>query len=309
MDIYKSGEKMLLKLLLIVALLCGSISPLWADMIIPIVINKKVQNVVTVARSKGDFTNIQSAIDSISDASSSNPYLIYIGPGLYPIGASPITMKEFVSITGSGEGITIISGAKSGTLAGDDHGLVNAASNTSLSNLTVQNFGLNNDLSSAIFISEEENARIENVTAKALGVSDTNSGIFIYGDNGTVIKNVTASATGGGINNYAVNVQECWVGILRLDSIDAEATGASSKNIAVNILQSMVAIRRSTLDAGGGGVVLSVLTTASSSNYKTYISQSSLLKSSGSILGVNKCASCDNGSGYDYGDTCPDISF
>lgn len=61
------------------------------------------------------------------------------------------------------------------------------------------------------------------------------------------------------------------------------------------------------LSAGGDGVVLSVMTTASGSAYKTYVSRSTLLDSAESLLGVNKCASGDNGSGDDYGDTFTDI--
>jgi hypothetical protein len=38
-------------------------------------------NVVTVATSAGDFTGVQAAIDSITDASSSNPYLVRVAPG------------------------------------------------------------------------------------------------------------------------------------------------------------------------------------------------------------------------------------
>lgn len=49
------------------------------------------------------------------------------------------------------------------------------------------------------------------------------------------------------------------------------------------------------------------MTTASGSAYKTYVSRSTLLDSAESLLGVNKCASGDNGSGDDYGDTFTDI--
>jgi len=55
------------------------------------------QQTVTVAKSGGDYTSVQSAIDSITDASISKRYSILVHPGDY---AENITMKSYVDLIG-----------------------------------------------------------------------------------------------------------------------------------------------------------------------------------------------------------------
>jgi len=58
-----------------------------------------VAKVITVATSGGDFSSIQSAIDSVTDATNTNRYLINIAPGLY---LENIAMKDYVVLQGNG---------------------------------------------------------------------------------------------------------------------------------------------------------------------------------------------------------------
>jgi pectin methylesterase-like acyl-CoA thioesterase len=69
-------------------------------------ITNKDAQIITVSKKGGDFTSINSAITSITDASSTKPYTIFIGPGTFI--ESTITMKQFVSLKGSGDQITTI---------------------------------------------------------------------------------------------------------------------------------------------------------------------------------------------------------
>ena len=79
-------------------------------------------NVVIVSTSGGDFTGVQAALDSITDASATNPYLIRIGPGVYE---GKVVMKPFVDIEGSGTGIT--------TLTSNGGAVVNGLGNATVS--------------------------------------------------------------------------------------------------------------------------------------------------------------------------------
>jgi hypothetical protein len=68
--------------------------------------------VVTVAKSGGDFTSIQDAIDSITDATALKRYVVRVMPGDY---AESVVMKDYVDILGSGRTNSRITGT-SGTV-------------------------------------------------------------------------------------------------------------------------------------------------------------------------------------------------
>jgi hypothetical protein len=69
------------------------------------VFSRKLANVVTVAKSGGDFTSIQAAIDSITGASATTPSMVYIAPGTY---MEQVVAKAFVDLVGAGPGQTRI---------------------------------------------------------------------------------------------------------------------------------------------------------------------------------------------------------
>lgn len=87
---------------------------------------KKYARVIIVsADGNGDFTDLGTALDSITDASSLNPYLIKIMPGNYNFGAV-LTAKSFVDIEGSGKVTTTIGNR-----------LIIGVSNCEIRNLTI----------------------------------------------------------------------------------------------------------------------------------------------------------------------------
>ncbi len=107
--------------------------------VIPLFGSKSMNNIVTVAKSGGDFTDLQKAIDSITDANGLNQYLIVIAPGWYLI-EQTIRMKAFVSITGSGQETTILLG-NIGSDSPENSAIIQGASAAELSNFSIYNIG------------------------------------------------------------------------------------------------------------------------------------------------------------------------
>jgi len=91
----------------------------------------KFAQVVTVAKSGGDFTSVQDAIDSITDADMTKPYLVWIAPGVY---TEQVEMAPYIHLQGAGRGVTILSD----TIAPPDATL-ELASSTTVRDLTVVN--------------------------------------------------------------------------------------------------------------------------------------------------------------------------
>lgn len=96
---------------------------------------KKYANLIVVAKSGGDFTDPVAAINSITDASASNPYVIKIFPGIYDLNGQQMSMKSYIDIEGSGENTTRIKGNI------NNAALVVGADNAEIRLLTIESFG------------------------------------------------------------------------------------------------------------------------------------------------------------------------
>jgi hypothetical protein len=88
-------------------------------------------NLVTVAKSGGDFTTIQAAVDSITTAGVGTPWLVYIAPGTY---TERVVLKDYVSLRGAGPGITVISAPNGGS----GPATVSGANGSTVSYLTIE---------------------------------------------------------------------------------------------------------------------------------------------------------------------------
>jgi len=95
-------------------------------------------NIVTVAKSGGDYTSIIAAMNSITNASNLNPHIIKIYPGVYDLSSTSLTVKSYVEIIGSGMNSTFIKGSVNSHNSSSG-ALLNMSLFSSLRNITVSN--------------------------------------------------------------------------------------------------------------------------------------------------------------------------
>lgn len=100
-------------------------------------------NVRVVQKSNTDttgriYSNIQTAINSITTASATNPYVVKVMPGIYDLGTASLQMKEYVDLEGSGADSTVITSSNY-SVDGCTVGTVLMANNSTIRNAKVVN--------------------------------------------------------------------------------------------------------------------------------------------------------------------------
>lgn len=211
------------------------------------------QNVLIVAGSGGDFTSIQAALNSISDANATNRYLVWVAPGIY---SERVTMRAYVDIEGAGELATKI------TFIGDagTDGTVRGKSNAELRFLTVENTG--GSTYAVAIVNNASSPRLVHVSATASGGSLANYGVFNTNYGAAELIDVTATASGG---SFSAGVHSSLAtASLRLRNVVATASDASTTNSGVSNNQASPTMVNVTATASGGASARGVSNTASS---------------------------------------------
>ena len=184
---------------------------------------KPLKNIVTVAKAGGKFTDPVAAVNSITDASSTNPYLVVIAPGVYTL-THTLIMKPWVDVMGSGENVTKLTGGISDSVMWNS-AIVYLQNDTVLSNLTIENVG-GNKYSIGVFSeggSSLKPAKIWKVSVDSTG-GIYNSSIMVYFSS-AIITDVNASCQGG-LTNEAISILHSSAIINR---VYASASGNSSQ--------------------------------------------------------------------------------
>jgi len=211
----------------------------------------KLGNIIYVAKSGGDFDTITAALNSIgTSATAANPYLIRVAPGVY---TEQVTMKEYVSIEGAGEGVTIIkwTGSKwvSGSIPPVDLWTpgtcetVIGASNAELRYLTVQSDG-GGTMDTAMGIRNNGTSpTLSHLTISVSGGTADNIGIRNQvpagGSGSPRMNDLTISAVGGTGTNWGVGSDTSNPQMVNL-TIDAKVGVFNDKSTSTTIRSSWI---------------------------------------------------------------------
>ena len=161
-------------------------------------------NVITVAKSGGDFTSVASALNSITDSSSTNRYLVRVMPGEFTE-SSLVTVKAYVHVRGSGPNATVITSSRSISTPGNGSATVDLLDNGRISDLTVRNTG-SSTFGIALYSAETSRAAVvDNVVAEAIGSGGTGHYAAYWNDAEATIRNSTLFAGGATGFGTAVN--------------------------------------------------------------------------------------------------------
>jgi hypothetical protein len=179
-------------------------------------------NMIIVAKSGGDYTDVQSAIDSISDAAVDNPYLVWVAPGVY---SETVTMKPYVHLQGAGQEATVITSTASDGSWPPTQPTLLLASDTSLRDLTVGNSGT---------------------------ISYSAALLATAGTTRTLVADVTARAQGDGLRNYAIVLGGSGTGV-RLQQVIALAENGSERNYGLVSYSGAVVVLHGGSFIGRGG--------------------------------------------------------
>ena len=263
--------------------------------------------VVVVAKSGGDHTSVQTAIDWITDASAANPYLVWVAPGEY---VEQVTMKPHVHLQGAGQEATVIHSTAS-TGWPITEATLKLASDTSLRDLTVSNGGTGDRNVALMAPAGTEGTMVADVTARAQGGSTiSNYGLYLEGSGTDVmLQEVTALAENSTSSNYGLWVRGGvaatlhggsfiarggtnargiynYEGALEAHDVRALAEDASSDNYGLSRDYGAVTLRGGTFTGRGGTSARGL-----SSKHGT----TTLLEAEGVI------ALGEDGSGWNYG--------
>ncbi len=184
-------------------------------------------------------TALLNALNGITDASDTNPYVLKLGPGIYDLGTCDTSgtppfscvlyMKEFVDIEGSGEKTTKITGAIDGTASLPPiAGTVMGANNAELRFLTVENTSAGSYV--IAILNSSKSPSILHVTATASGTASYNIGVW-NASASPILTNVTAIGSNGTMENRGVHNANSSSPIMT--NVTAIGSGAAASNYGV----------------------------------------------------------------------------
>ncbi|MEM6937411.1 MAG: hypothetical protein AAF552_13205 [Pseudomonadota bacterium] len=155
-----------------------------------------IGNLITVATVGGDFSSVAAALNSISDASPENPYLVQVGPGEFTE-TDLVEVPGNVHLRGSGIQATTIVSERTASQNNPDAATLQLLDAAQASNLTVRNRGAS-AISLGVFMSND--ATLSTILEDVNVILDDSGGlghtaIYLL-DASPTTRNVRAQASG-----------------------------------------------------------------------------------------------------------------
>jgi hypothetical protein len=210
----------------------------------------------------GDYALLSTALAAITDATSSNPYVIKIAPGIYTETAS-VVLKDYVDVEGSGQDITTINCACAKASNTALSATVSATAITAeIRHLTINNTGGGNNYSTGVWTEDVADGSFSmlHVTATASGGGSSYYGVSNISSSPSM-NNVTATATGGTNVNYGVSNYNSSPS---MTNVTATATGGTNNFGVYNNVSSSPTMNNVTATATGGTYNYGVVNSSSS---------------------------------------------
>lgn len=195
-----------------------------------------VGNVITVAKSGGQFADIPDAVAAAvaAEPALNNPIVIKIGPGNYNI-SEPLVIPSYVYVEGITPGTASIScGSTFNCPAIFDLG----DGNTRIANLSLENRGTN-PFGVSIFGGDNCNVVLDDLQIEVWpSGTGTNVGISSSNCADLVIKNSAISVKGGAGTNIGMRLRNNRS--VRVNNVQAEASGAGTFTYGVSASDNVV---------------------------------------------------------------------
>lgn len=152
-------------------------------------------NVIIVAQSGGDYTSVAAALNSISNPSANNRYLVWVAPGTYTE-SELVHVRPYIHLRGAGSNVSVVTSARTGTSPNDSAATARLDDNGRISNLTIRNSGSGN-FGIGIWSNAATRASvIENVVVEAIGTGGVGHYAVYLNDSEPTIRNSRLQAYG-----------------------------------------------------------------------------------------------------------------
>lgn len=238
-------------------------------------------------------TELLDAMASITDASSTKPYLLKIEPGVYDLGTNELGMKEWVDVEGSGEGVTMITGTGGDSPAASP--VVRGASNAQLRYVTLSSFSEDTN-GVGYYAGTDVSADLFKVTVRATNASSFGYGVYLINCSDATLDHLSVVVEGNTSGSYGIGAFLC-SGEVKIRNSEVVARSSDDFNIGISTNSFITKVRNTDVDALGGNTNVGIRSNKSNTELRSVRS----VAGSGTTDSFGLELDDDNTGSVDYG--------